>query len=61
MNSIVFKSIFNTVTDLPQEASELETRSDLMISIWDFINDRECTQKEVAENVQREKGLTDGS
>ena len=49
MNSIVFQSIFDAVTDSPQEASELETRGDLMISIRDIINDKEWTQKEAAE------------
>jgi predicted XRE-type DNA-binding protein len=49
MNSIALQSMFDPITDCPQEASELETRADLMISIRDIINDKGWTLKETAQ------------
>jgi len=54
MSSIVVKNIFDVVTDSPEEASELQTRSDLMIAIRDIIDEQGWTQVEAAEKL----GLT---
>lgn len=52
--SIAFKNIFDAVTVNPEEASELQTRSDLMIVIRDLINDKGWSQQEAAKQL----GLT---
>ena len=49
MSSIKFDSIFKAVADTPEEASELQTRGDLMIALRDIIDDNEWTQAEAAE------------
>lgn len=54
MASVKFDNIFDAVTDSPEEASELQTRGDLMISIRDIIDDKGWTQKEAAKAL----GLT---
>ncbi len=54
MASIVVDNIFDVVTDDPAEASELQTRADLMIVIRDIINDNDWQQKEAAKRL----GLT---
>jgi len=54
MSSIAFQNIFDAVTDNTEEASELQTRSDLMIVIRDIIDEQNLTQKEAAEKL----GLT---
>jgi len=54
MGSIVYKNIFDAVTDSPEASSELQTRSDLMIVIRDIINEQSWTQAEAA----KELGLT---
>jgi len=54
MSSIVYKNIFDAVADSPEEASELQTRSDLMIAIRDIIDEQNWTQVEAGEKL----GLT---
>ncbi len=54
MPSVKFDNIFDAVTDSPEEASELQTRSDLMIAIRDIIEDKGWNQKEAASEL----GLT---
>ena len=54
MGSILVKNIFDVVADSPEEASELQTRSDLMIAIRDIIDEQSWTQVEAAEKL----GLT---
>jgi predicted XRE-type DNA-binding protein len=54
MGSITVDNIFDVVTDNKAEASELQTRSDLMIVLRDIINDSEWQQKETAKQL----GLT---
>ena len=49
MGSIVYKNIFDAVTDSPEEASELQTRSDLMIAIRDIIDEQNWTQAEAGD------------
>lgn len=54
MSSIRFDNIFDAVTDCKEEANELQTRADLMISIRDIFQDMGCTKTEFAERI----GLT---
>lgn len=54
MASIVYKNIFDIVTDRPEEASELQTRSDFMIATRDIIDEQNWTQVEAGEKL----GLT---
>ena len=54
MVSIAVDNIFDVVTDDKVEASELQTRSDLMIVLRDIINDNDWQQKEAAKHL----GLT---
>lgn len=54
MGSIKYDNIFSAVTDDKTEASELQTRADLMIVIRDIIDDRGWQQKEAAVHL----GLT---
>lgn len=54
MPSISYTNIFEAVAESAEEASELQTRSDLMIVLRDIINDRKWNQKEAAEKL----GLT---
>ncbi|MFT6101382.1 MAG: putative XRE-type DNA-binding protein [Arenicella sp.] len=54
MTSIKFDNIFEAISDSPEEASELQTRGDLMISLRDIIDDKNWSQKEAAEAL----GLT---
>ena len=54
MKSVAFNNIFDAVTSSAEEASELQTRSDLMIAIRDILNDKNWNQKEAA----NELGLT---
>ncbi|CAG22292.1 helix-turn-helix domain-containing protein [Photobacterium profundum] len=54
MTTVAFDNIFDAVTDSKEEASELQTRSDLMIVIRDIINENGWEQKEAAEKL----GLT---
>lgn len=49
-----FDNIFDAVTDNDAEASEFQTRSDLMIAIRDIIAAKKWSQKEAAEHM----GLT---
>lgn len=52
MSTIGFDNIFDAVTSDKTEASELQTRSDLMGVIRDIIDDHAWTQKEAAEKLQ---------
>ena len=54
MTSIKYDNIFDVVAESPEEASELQTRGDLMITLRDIIDDKSWTQKEAAEAL----GLT---
>jgi len=54
MKSIAFNNIFEAITDDKAEASELQTRSDLMIVLRDIIDDHGWPQKEAAKHL----GLT---
>ena len=54
MSTVAFNNVFDAVTDSPEEASELQTRSDLMIAIRDIVNENGWEQKEAAEAL----GLT---
>jgi predicted XRE-type DNA-binding protein len=54
MTSIKYDNIFDVVTESSEEASELQTRGDLMITLRDIIDDKNWTQKEAAEAL----GLT---
>ncbi|WP_417533701.1 helix-turn-helix domain-containing protein [Marinobacterium stanieri] len=57
MNSCVFNSIFDSVTDNPEEASELQNRSDLMITIRSIVEEKGWCQEEAADHL----GLTQPS
>jgi len=54
MASITYENIFESIAASPEEASELQTRSDLMIVIRDIIDDNSWTQNEAAQKL----GLT---
>ena len=54
MATVAFENIFDAVTDDKAEASELQTRSDLMIVLRDIIDDNGWQQKQAAEHL----GLT---
>lgn len=54
MSSITFSNIFDAVTDSPEEASVLQTRSDLMIAVRAIVEDNGWTQVEAAKHL----GLT---
>jgi len=54
LKSIAFNNIFEAITDDKAEASELQTRSDLMIVLRDIIDDNGWQQKEAAKHL----GLT---
>lgn len=54
MVQLDYNNIFDAVTDNSEEASELQTRSDLMIVIRDIIDENAWNQKEAAEKL----GLT---
>jgi predicted XRE-type DNA-binding protein len=51
MSSIKFDNIFDVITDSPEEAFDLKTRGDLIISLRDIINEniskRKLTTKEL--------------
>lgn len=49
MTSIRFENIFDAVTDNKEEASELQTRADLMIVIRDIVTEKGWKQGETAE------------
>ncbi|NQZ07267.1 MAG: XRE family transcriptional regulator [Algicola sp.] len=52
--TLKFDNIFDAVTDNKAQASEFQTRSDLMIAIRDIITAKEWSQNEAAEHM----GLT---
>ena len=54
MTSIKYTNIFDAVTDNPEEASELQTRADLMSVIRDIVQDNSWKQAEAAKRM----GLT---
>ncbi|MBR9829309.1 MAG: XRE family transcriptional regulator [Oceanospirillales bacterium] len=54
MSELVFNNIFDAVTDNPEEALELQIRSDLMIAICSIVEDKGWKQAEAAEHL----GLT---
>ena len=54
MTSIQYDNIFDAITDNPEEASELQTRADLMSVIRDIVQENSWKQAEAAENM----GLT---
>ena len=54
MTSIKYTNIFDPVTDNPEEASELQTRADLMSVIRDIVQDNSWKQAEAATRM----GLT---
>ena len=54
MTSIKYTNIFDAVTDNPEEASELQTRADLMSVIRDIVQDNSWKQAEAATRM----GLT---
>jgi len=54
MSSITVNNIFDVVTEDQAEASELQTRSDLMIVIRDIIDANQWKQKDAAKQL----GLT---
>ena len=54
MATITFDNIFDAITDDKTVASELQTRSDLMIVLRDIIDDKCWQQKQAAEQL----GLT---
>lgn len=54
MTSIKYTNVFDAVTDNPEEASELQTRADLMSVIRDIVQDNNWKQAEAATRM----GLT---
>jgi predicted XRE-type DNA-binding protein len=54
MTSIQYNNIFDAITDNPEEASELETRADLMSVTRDIVQDNNWKQSEAAKKI----GLT---
>lgn len=48
--TLEYNNIFDVVTEDKAEASELQTRSDLMIAIRDIINTKNWSQKDAAEH-----------
>ena len=52
--TLEYSNIFDVVTEDKAEASELQTRSDLMIAIRDIINTKKWSQNDAAEQL----GLT---
>ena len=54
MTSIKYTNVFDAVTDNPEEASELQTRADLMSVIRDIVQDNSWKQAEAAKRM----GLT---
>ena len=54
MTSIKYTNVFDAVTDNPEEASELQTRADLMSVIRDIVQDNNWKQAEAAKRM----GLT---
>ena len=54
MTSIKYTNVFDAVTDNPEEASELQTRADLMCVIRDIVQDNNWKQAEAATRM----GLT---
>lgn len=52
--TLEFTNIFEAITDDNAQASELQTRSDLMIAIRDIINARQWSQSQAAQHM----GLT---
>lgn len=47
--TLEYSNIFDAITEDKAEASELQTRSDLMIVIRDIIKDKQWDQKQAAE------------
>ena len=64
MPSIKFDNIFDVVTDNKEEASELQTRADLMSAIRDIVTDNGWKQSELAKKIgltqPRVSGLLNG-
>lgn len=54
MTSTKYNTAFDAITDNPEEASELQTRADLMSVIRDIVQDNNWKQSEAAEKM----GLT---
>ncbi len=54
MTSVQYDNIFDAITDNPEEASELQTRADLMSVIRDIVQENSWKQAEAAEKM----GLT---
>jgi len=54
MTTVTFDNIFDAVVDDKTEASELQTRADLMLVLRDIIDDKGWQQKQAAEHL----GLT---
>jgi predicted XRE-type DNA-binding protein len=54
MTSIQFDNIFDAITDNPEQASQLQTRADLMSVTRDIVQDNNWKQAEAAEKM----GLT---
>jgi predicted XRE-type DNA-binding protein len=52
MASIKYDNIFDAVTDNPEEASELQTRADLMIVIRDIVADNGWKQSDAAKKLK---------
>jgi|TARA_B110000503_G_C7135013_1_gene408418 predicted XRE-type DNA-binding protein len=54
MTSLQYDNIFDAITDNPEEASELQTRADLMSVIRDIVHENNWKQAEAAAKM----GLT---
>lgn len=52
MASIKYNNIFDAVTDNQEEASELQTRADLMIVIRNIVEDNGWKQNEAAKKLK---------
>lgn len=52
MASIAFDNIFDAVTNDKEEASELQTRADLMLVICDIVRENKWKQGEVTEKLE---------
>ncbi|MBL4761660.1 MAG: XRE family transcriptional regulator [Gammaproteobacteria bacterium] len=51
MTSLKFNNVFDAVTDNKEEASELQTRADLMIVIRDIVEENGWKQSEAAQKL----------
>ena len=54
MKPVLYESVWNAISDTPQEAASMKARSKLMMELSEIINTRKLRQKDAAELFVRD-------